>query len=91
MQGLYSSYSMVYITLQLKLCRKEGSVMPEHMFIYIYIHIIYVYILYMYIYYIYVIVIPWARVLCLIYTHKHEGLRPECECVYTDKARVPMV
>ena len=35
---------MVCITLQLKLCRKEGSVMPEHMFIYI--HIIYVYILY---------------------------------------------
>ena len=34
----------------------------------------------------YVIVIPWARVLCLMYTHRPEGLY-----VYTGKARVPMV
>ena len=38
-----------------------------------------------------VIVIPWARVLCLIYTHKHEGRRPKCECVSTGKAQVPVV
>ena len=41
--------------------------------------------------YVCVIVIPRARVLCLIYTHKHEGRRPECECVYTGKAQVPVV
>ena len=29
----------------------------------------------------YVIVIPWARVLCLVYMHKPEGRRPEGECV----------
>ena len=34
---------MVYITLQLKLCRKEGSVMLEYMFIYIYMYYIYIY------------------------------------------------
>ena len=32
--------------------------------------------------YIYVILIPQARVLCLIYTHKPEGRRPEGACVY---------
>jgi len=31
---------------------------------------------------IYVIVIPWARVLGLIYTHLPEGCRPESKCVY---------
>jgi len=42
-------------------------------------------------YIVYVIVITWARVICLKYTHEHEGLHftrargpagPECKCVY---------
>ena len=38
---------------------------------------------------IYITVIPRERVLCLIYTHKHEGRRPECECVYQAKHEFP--
>ena len=39
----------------------------------------------------YVIVISQAPVLCLIYMHKHEGHRPKGKCVYTGKARVPVI
>ena len=32
---------------------------------------------------VYVIVIPWAQVLCLIYTHKHEGISTVGVCGYS--------
>ena len=35
---------------------------------------------------IYVIVIPWAQVLCLMYTQKHEGVSPSASAYISGKA-----
>jgi len=40
----------------------------------------------------YVIVITWAQVICLNYTHKHEGAQcPNVKVYISGKSKVPML